>query len=93
MFVSIDLTWLAGATHRLGGLTRLAGVVVAWARAFFGVHFPLDMLGHSTPPTATGQVRSSIHWNSRGPNHALPINRMIVRPTFQARIITVASSG
>ncbi|KWA30261.1 PA-phosphatase [Burkholderia multivorans] len=45
VFASIALTLLAGGVRRLGGLTLLAGVAVAWARIFLGVHFPLDMLG------------------------------------------------
>jgi undecaprenyl-diphosphatase len=41
----VALTLLLGGARRLGGLTLLAGVAVAWARVFVGVHFPLDMLG------------------------------------------------
>jgi undecaprenyl-diphosphatase len=33
------------ASRRLGGLVTLAGVVVAWARIYLGVHFPVDMIG------------------------------------------------
>jgi undecaprenyl-diphosphatase len=45
VFAGIALTLLLGGARWLGGLTLLAGVSVAWARVFVGVHFPLDMLG------------------------------------------------
>ncbi|KFX64537.1 phosphatase PAP2 family protein [Paraburkholderia fungorum] len=45
VFAGIVLTLLLGRAHWLGVLTLLAGVSVAWARIFLGVHFPLDMLG------------------------------------------------
>jgi len=45
VFAGIALTLLLGGARWLGGLTLLAGVLVAWARVFLGVHFPLDMLG------------------------------------------------
>lgn len=45
VFAGVALTLLAGGRRWLGGCTLLAGVAVAWARVFLGVHFPLDMLG------------------------------------------------
>lgn len=33
------------ASRRLGWLVALAGVAVAWARIYLGVHFPVDMMG------------------------------------------------
>jgi undecaprenyl-diphosphatase len=45
VFSGIALTLLLGGARRLGVLTLLAGVAVAWARVFLGVHFPLDMFG------------------------------------------------
>jgi undecaprenyl-diphosphatase len=45
VFAGIALTLLLGGARSLGVLTTLAGVSVAWARVFLGVHFPLDMLG------------------------------------------------
>lgn len=33
-----------GAARRWGGAVALAGVAVAWARIYLGVHFPVDML-------------------------------------------------
>lgn len=35
--------WLTGAAPRLGALTGLYGVAVAWSRIWLGVHFPEDM--------------------------------------------------
>lgn len=45
IFSSIGLTLLSGRSCRLGLPTLLAGLAVAWARVFVGVHFPLDMIG------------------------------------------------
>lgn len=45
VFAGIALTLLLGGARGLGGFTLVAGVAVAWARVFLGVHFPLDMLG------------------------------------------------
>src|SRR5260370_496363 len=45
VFAGVALTLLLAGARWLGGLTLLAGVVVAWARVFLGVHFPLDMFG------------------------------------------------
>ncbi|ERJ40941.1 phosphatase PAP2 family protein [Burkholderia cepacia] len=53
VFAGIALTLLAGGARMLGGLTLLAGVAVAWARIFLGVHFPLDMLGAAAVACAT----------------------------------------
>ncbi|ERJ40940.1 hypothetical protein L810_1897 [Burkholderia sp. AU4i] len=44
-------------------------------------------------PNAMDQERGSTQWYRWAPSHALPINRMTVKPTFQARIIIVASIG
>ncbi|KLU22388.1 PA-phosphatase [Caballeronia mineralivorans PML1(12)] len=45
VFAGIALTLLLRDARWLGVLTLLAGVSVAWARVFLGVHFPLDMFG------------------------------------------------
>lgn len=45
VFASIGLTLLCGGAPWLASLTLLAGVGVAWARIFLGIHFPMDMLG------------------------------------------------
>jgi undecaprenyl-diphosphatase len=45
VFASVALTLLVGRLRWLGGMTLVTGAVVAWARVFAGVHFPLDMAG------------------------------------------------
>lgn len=44
-FAAVAVTLLAGRLWRWGALVTVAGLAVAWARVFVGVHFPLDMLG------------------------------------------------
>jgi undecaprenyl-diphosphatase len=39
VFVGIALTLLLGGTRLAGGLTLAAGVLVAWARVYLGIHF------------------------------------------------------
>ena len=43
MTVGIGLI-ATGAAPRWGRIVTLAGVLVAWARIYLGVHFPLDMI-------------------------------------------------
>lgn len=45
VFASIGLTLLFGGAFRLAAAVLTAGLAVAWARVFVGVHFPLDMVG------------------------------------------------
>lgn len=45
VFSAVAITLLAGRMTRLGTLTAAAGIAVAWARVFLGVHFPFDMIG------------------------------------------------
>ena len=45
MFASVGLSLLLGGRRRLGAAVLGAGVAVAWARIFLGLHFPLDMVG------------------------------------------------
>ncbi|NIF26739.1 phosphatase PAP2 family protein [Pantoea sp. Tr-811] len=45
IFTCIGLTLLLGGVAGWGVVVLLAGLGVAWARVFLGVHFPLDMLG------------------------------------------------
>ncbi|WP_174874836.1 phosphatase PAP2 family protein [Vogesella oryzae] len=42
---AIACAWLLAGWQRLGLAAALLAVVVAWARIYLGVHFPLDMLG------------------------------------------------
>lgn len=45
VFAGVGLTLLFDGAAAWAVLTLLAGVSVAWARVFLGVHFPLDMVG------------------------------------------------
>lgn len=45
VFAGIGLTMMFDGEIRIGIVTLLTGLSVAWARVFLGVHFPLDMLG------------------------------------------------
>lgn len=45
VFASVGLTLLFGGANRLAGTVLATGAMVAWARVFLGVHFPLDMAG------------------------------------------------
>lgn len=45
IFACIALTLLLDGATRYGVAILLTGLVVAWARVFVGVHFPLDMVG------------------------------------------------
>ncbi|HEX7932063.1 MAG TPA: phosphatase PAP2 family protein [Paraburkholderia sp.] len=45
VFESAALTLLLGGVRRYGVPLLIAGLAVAWARIFVGVHFPLDMVG------------------------------------------------
>ncbi|MFM0727095.1 phosphatase PAP2 family protein [Paraburkholderia strydomiana] len=45
IFACVALTLLLNGVRRLGVAIVLAGLAVAWARVFVGVHFPLDMVG------------------------------------------------
>lgn len=45
IFFSISLCLIRGAAPRLGVVVLIAGAIVAWARVFVGVHFPIDMVG------------------------------------------------
>ncbi|MBP0590916.1 phosphatase PAP2 family protein [Paraburkholderia sp. LEh10] len=45
VFASVALTLLVARMRWYGSLMLVAGLAVAWARLFIGVHFPLDMAG------------------------------------------------
>lgn len=45
VFASVVLTLFIGRMQWLGGIALVAGIAVAWARVFLGVHLPLDMIG------------------------------------------------
>jgi undecaprenyl-diphosphatase len=45
IFACVALTLLFDGMRRYGVVILLAGLAVAWARIFIGLHFPLDMAG------------------------------------------------
>lgn len=45
VFAAVGLALLFGGAWRTAALVLTAGLAVAWARVFLGVHFPLDMIG------------------------------------------------
>ena len=45
VFTTLALAFLAGRDWKVGTPLLAAALLVAWARIFLGVHFPLDMLG------------------------------------------------
>ncbi len=45
VFFTLGLSLLGSGWRRLAALVLLTGALVAWARVYLGVHFPLDMLG------------------------------------------------
>lgn len=45
VFASVGISLLCTGEARLGIITLLAGLCVAWSRVYLGVHFPMDMLG------------------------------------------------
>lgn len=45
VFASVGLAMLFGGATRLATGILVTGALVAWARVFLGVHFPLDMAG------------------------------------------------
>jgi undecaprenyl-diphosphatase len=91
VFAGVALTLLIGRMQWLGGITLVAGIAVAWARVFLGVHFPLDMIGAAAVASVTYGVIAPL-WKMSGPAVtrlavtlyrtllARPINRGWLRP-------------
>lgn len=65
VMASIGLALWCDRALRLGAAVLAAGAVVAWARIFVGVHFPLDMLG-AVAVAATACVVSAPLWRISG---------------------------
>jgi len=53
VFACIGLTLLFDGFYRNAAAILLAGVCVAWARIFLGVHFPMDMVGAAVVAAAS----------------------------------------
>ncbi|RDU99855.1 phosphatase PAP2 family protein [Trinickia dinghuensis] len=65
VFSAIFITLFARGMSRLGALTLVCGIAVAWARVFLGVHFPFDMIGAFGVAAATYAVITPL-WNYAG---------------------------
>ena len=65
VLASIGLTLLFGGAFRLAAAIWTAGIAVAWARVFLGVHFPLDMVGAVVVASAAHAVISPL-WRKVG---------------------------
>jgi undecaprenyl-diphosphatase len=65
VLASIGLTLLCGGAFRLATAVWAAGIAVAWARVFLGVHFPLDMVGAIAVASAAYMVISPL-WRRIG---------------------------
>ncbi|WP_213307045.1 phosphatase PAP2 family protein [Paraburkholderia sacchari] len=59
------LTLLLGGMVRAGLLALVAGVAIAWARVFLGVHFPFDMIGAFVVSCLVYAVITPV-WNAYG---------------------------
>lgn len=65
VFCGIGLTLLLGGAVGWGGAVLLAGLGVAWARVFLGVHFPLDIAGGAVVAAAAWAVAAPL-WRIAG---------------------------
>ncbi|MEM5388581.1 phosphatase PAP2 family protein [Paraburkholderia phymatum] len=65
VFASVALTLLLARLRRHGALMLVAGLAVAWARVFIGVHFPFDMAGAVVIACAAFVVVTPL-WSSAG---------------------------
>lgn len=74
IFVSVGLCAWRGAAPRLGAFVLLTGAVVAWARVFVGVHFPLDMLG-SVVTAGIAYYAITPVWNRYGEKLTMQLER------------------
>lgn len=62
IFLAIGLTLVFNSVRSLIGWSVLAaGAVVAWARVFLGVHFPLDMVG-AVPVVSLAWLAIHLMW-------------------------------
>ena len=85
VFASVALSLMLDGAVALAVATFLAGVAVAWARIFLGVHFPFDMLGAVLVATLSAALLAPL-WRRMGTrlsDHAERLYRFIF-----ARLIT-----
>lgn len=86
VFAGVGLALLCDGAFWLGVATLIAGLGVAWARVFLGVHFPLDMLG-AVGVAAGSYLISSPLWSRAGGAVTDWAERLY--RTVLARLITV----
>ena len=67
VFSALGISLLFGGEVGLGVLTIFVGALVAWARIFLGVHFPLDMMGAMVVALVAYAVAAPL-WKLAGPN-------------------------
>lgn len=65
VFASVALTMLLHRLWSVGIATLFAGLVVAWARVFVGVHFPLDMAAAAEVACVSYALLAPL-WNASG---------------------------
>ena len=65
VFTAVGLTLLLGRATRSGAAILASGILVAWARVYLGVHFPLDMVGAVIVVAATYLVVAAL-WSAYG---------------------------
>lgn len=65
VFAGIGLTLMFDGALRIGIVTLLTGLSVAWTRVFLGIHFPLDMLGAIGVAGLTYRIVSPL-WRKTG---------------------------
>jgi membrane-associated phospholipid phosphatase len=82
VFVGVALMLLLGGARLASGLTLTAGLLVAWARVFLGIHFPLDMIG-ATAVACVAYTLIAPFWHFAGGGVRCVIvayGRIIARP-------------
>jgi undecaprenyl-diphosphatase len=75
VFAGVGLTLLFGGATWLAGIVLIVGVMVAWARVFLGVHFPLDMVGAVAVAWAAYGIISPL-WRVAGEPLMHPFERL-----------------
>lgn len=80
MFTTAFVFLVRPGTRALGGLFLPLAVIVAWARIYLGVHFPLDMLGALF--IALWATALVISQEGRFARHVQPVAEVLYHKTF-----------
>jgi undecaprenyl-diphosphatase len=76
VFAAMALTLLLASPKRMAGwIFVILGVIVAWARIYLGVHFPLDMLG-AVAVVIVAYIGTSLLWNRAAPQCTGQVERL-----------------